>query len=318
MTICEQSLAKPSDLPVYLKLAAVTMVWGGTFVAGRYLAGSLSPLLAASLRFLLASLALLLFIRMTRTPLVRPSPRQWLQLSLLGFFGIFFYNLCFFYGLHYICASRASLIVALNPAVIGLASWLLFKERLNRAKVVGIAICMAGASMVIVSRDPQLLAGGAGAGAGAWLGDLLIFGCVLGWGVYSLCSKELNHSLGPVQTVTWSILLGTVMLWITCILRGEVSVAAIAQLGMQQWLSLLYLGVLGSALAYIGYYDGIRKIGATRSGVFIALNPLTAVILGALLLDEPLTLAMCLGGGLILAGIFLCNKPLARVWKKGI
>ncbi|CAI8702181.1 putative amino-acid metabolite efflux pump [Pseudomonas sp. IT-P74] len=314
MTICEQGLSKSSDLPVYLKLAAVTMVWGGTFVAGRYLAGGLSPLLAASLRFLLASVALLLFVHMARTPLVRPSPRRWLQLSLLGFFGIFFYNLCFFYGLHYINASRASLIVALNPAVIGLASWLLFKERLNRAKVVGIAVCMAGASMVIFSRDPKLLAGG----ADTWLGDLLIFGCVLGWGVYSLFSKELNHTLGPVQTVTWSILLGTVMLWITCIVRGEVSVAAIAQLGVQQWLSLLYLGVLGSALAYIGYYDGIRKIGATRSGVFIALNPLTAVILGALLLDEPLTLAMCLGGGLILAGIFLCNKPLARAWKKGI
>ncbi|MBV7548261.1 EamA family transporter [Pseudomonas sp. PDM26] len=314
MTICEQTLSKPSDLPVYLKLAAVTMVWGGTFVAGRYLAGGLSPLLAASLRFLLASMALLLFIRMARTPLVRPSPRQWLQLSLLGFFGIFFYNLCFFYGLHYINASRASLIVALNPAVIGLASWLLFKERLTRAKVVGIAICMAGACMVIVSRDPQLLAGR----ADAWLGDLLIFGCVLGWGVYSLFSRELDHSLGPVQTVTWSILLGTVMLWITCIVRGEVSIEAVASLGAQQWLSLLYLGVLGSALAYIAYYDGIRKIGATRSGVFIALNPLTAVLLGALLLDEPLTLAMCLGGGLILAGIFLCNKPLARAGKKGI
>jgi drug/metabolite transporter (DMT)-like permease len=270
--------------------------------------------LAASLRFLLASVALLLFVRMARITLVWPSLRQWRQLLLLGFFGIFFYNLCFFYGLHYINASRASLIVALNPAVIGLASWLLFKERLNRAKVVGIAVCIAGASVVIVSRNPQLLTGG----ADAWLGDLLIFGCVLGWGVYSLCSRELNQTLGPVQTVTYSILLGTVMLWMTCIVRDEVSVAAITQLGAQQWLSLLYLGVLGSALAYIGYYDGIRKIGATRSGVFIALNPLTAVILGALLLDEPLTLAMCLGGGLILAGIFLCNKPLARGGKKGI
>lgn len=318
MTICEQALSKPSDLPVYLKLAAVTMVWGGTFVAGRYLADSLNPLLAASLRFLLASVALLLFVRMARIPMVRPSARQWLQLLLLGFFGIFFYNLCFFYGLHYINASRASLIVALNPAVIGLASWLLFKERLNKAKVVGIAICMAGASMVIVSRDPQLLAGGVGVGAGAWLGDLLIFGCVLGWGVYSLFSRELNQTLGPVQTVTYSILLGTGMLWMTSIVRGEVSVAAISQLGAQQWLSLLYLGVLGSALAYIGYYEGIRKIGAMRSGVFIALNPLTAVVLGALLLGEPLTLAMCLGGGLILAGIFLCNKPLARAGKKGI
>ncbi|MFJ7281687.1 DMT family transporter [Pseudomonas sp. NPDC099000] len=303
-----------SDVPVYLKLAAVTMIWGGTFVAGRFLADSLSPLFASSLRFLLASVALLLFLLLARVPLAKPSPRQWLQLALLGFFGIFFYNLCFFYGLHYINASRASLIVALNPAVIGLASWLLFKERLSRAKVIGIAVCIAGASLVIVSRNPQLLAGT----ADAWIGDLLIFGCVLGWGIYSLCSKELNHSLGPVQTVTYSILLGTLMLWVTSAVSGELSVSALISLGLQQWLSLMYLGVLGSALAYIAYYDGIRQIGATRSGVFIALNPLTAVILGALLLDERLTLAMCLGGGLILAGIFLCNKPLARSGKKGI
>ncbi|RON54351.1 DMT family transporter [Pseudomonas frederiksbergensis] len=314
MNSYEQSLTKPSDVPVYLKLAAVTMIWGGTFVAGRFLADSLSPLFAASLRFLLASLALLLFVALARVTLVRPSLRQWLQLALLGFFGIFFYNLCFFYGLHYINASRASLIVALNPAVIGLASWLLFKERLSRTKVAGIAICIAGAGLVIVSRNPQLLA----ANADAWIGDLLIFGCVLSWGVYSLFSKELNQTLGPVQTVTYSILLGTAMLWLTSAVRGELSVEALLSLGPQQWMSLMYLGVLGSALAYIGYYDGIRKIGATRSGVFIALNPLTAVILGALLLGEQLTLAMCLGGGLILTGIYLCNKPLAPASKKGI
>jgi drug/metabolite transporter (DMT)-like permease len=303
-----------SDIPVYLTLAVVTMIWGGTFVAGRFLVGSLSPMFAASLRFLLASAALLGFLWLARIPLVRPSPRQWLQLLLLGFFGIFFYNLCFFYGLHYINASRASLIVALNPAVIGLASWWLFKERLGRMKTAGIATCIAGAGLVIVSRNPQLLA----ATPDAWIGDLLILGCVLGWGVYSLFSRELNQTLGPVQTVTYSILIGTLMLWILAAVRGELSWQALDNLGLPQWLSLIYLGVLGSALAYIGYYDGIRKIGATRSGVFIALNPLTAVILGALLLGEQLTPTMCLGGALILGGIYLCNKPLAAGAKKRI
>ncbi|MDX9669230.1 MULTISPECIES: DMT family transporter [unclassified Pseudomonas] len=310
----EQTHATVSDRPVYLTLAAVTMIWGGTFVAGRFLAGSLSPLIAASLRFLLASAALLGFLWLARIPLARPTPRQWLQLTLLGFFGIFFYNLCFFYGLHYINASRASLIVALNPAVIGLASWLLFKERLGRLKVVGIALCIAGASLVIVSRNPLLLA----STPDAWIGDLLILGCVVGWGVYSLFSRGLNQSLGPLQTVTFSVLIGTVMLWALATLRGEVSGAALINLGTPQWLSLIYLGVLGSAMAYIGYYDGIRKIGATRSGVFIALNPLTAVLLGALLLGEQLTLTLCLGGGLVLAGIYLCNKPLAPAPKRRI
>lgn len=309
-----EAITIDSDLPVYLKLATVTMIWGGTFVAGRFLADTLNPSLAASMRFLLASLALLLFMALARIPLARPSLKQWLQLAVLGFFGIFFYNLCFFYGLHYINASRASLIVALNPAAIALASWLLFKERLSRAKVIGITICLAGAGLVIVSRNQQLFDGA----ANAWIGDLLILGCVLGWGIYSLYSKGLNQALGSLQTVTYSILLGTVMLWVTSAVRGELSTEALASLDPGQFFSLLYLGVLGSALAYIWYYDGIRKIGATRSGVFIALNPLTAVILGALLLGEQLTLPMCVGGGLILGGLYLCNKPLALASKKGI
>ena len=310
----EQLHTTSSDIAVYLTLAAVTMIWGGTFVAGRFLAGSLSPMFAASLRFLLASAALLGFLWLARIPLARPTPRQWLQLMLLGFFGIFFYNLCFFYGLQYINASRASLIVALNPAVIGLASWWLFKERLRRVKVAGIATCIVGAGLVIVSRNPQLLA----ATPDAWIGDLLILGCVLGWGVYSLFSRELNQTLGPVQTVTYSILIGTLMLWVLAAVRGELSWEALDDLGLPQWLSLTYLGVLGSALAYIGYYHGIRKIGATRSGVFIALNPLTAVVFGAVLLDEHLTLAMYGGGALILTGIYLCNKPLAPGARKRI
>ena len=304
-----------SDVPVYVKLATVTMLWGGTFVAGRFLAEGLTPLFAASLRFLLASGGLLLFMVGARVPLRWPTWRQWVQLGLLGFFGIFFYNLCFFYGLHYINASRASLIVALNPAVIALASWLLFKERLGRHKVVGIAVCIAGAGVVIVSRDQSAWVGG---GADAWIGDLLILGCVLGWGIYSLFSKGLNQALGPLHTVTYSIVLGTLMLWAASALRGELSLEIASRLQPVQMLSLLYLGVLGSALAYIWYYDGIGRIGATRAGVFIALNPLTAVIFGVLLLGEQMNVAMYLGGGAIVLGIYLCNKPLAPARKRRI
>ncbi|MCP1511215.1 MULTISPECIES: DMT family transporter [Pseudomonas] len=303
-----------SDHLTYCKLAAVTMIWGGTFVAGRYLADHIDPLLAASLRFILASLALLLFMALARIRLVRPTGRQLRQLALLGFFGIFFYNLCFFYGLHYINASRASLIVALNPAVIGLASSLLFKEQLGRARIIGIALCLGGAATVIVSRNPQLLQGAPDHG----LGDLLILGCVLGWGIYSLYSRELNASLGPLQTVTWSVLLGAAMLAAATAFMGGFTLQAVSRIDLPQALSLGYLGVLGSALAYIGYYDGIRRIGATRSGVFIALNPLTAVICGALLLGEPLSAPMLMGGAVILWGIYLCNKPLAPARVMGI
>ena len=121
-----------------------------------------------------------------------------------------------------------------------------------------------------------------------------------------------------MQTVTWSILLGTAMLVITTVASGRMTVEGLSAIQSPQVFSLLYLGVLGSALAYIGYYDGLRRIGATRAGVFIALNPLTAVVCGAWLLGEPLTWPMLGGGAVILLGIYLCNKPLARARAMGI
>ncbi|VEB45489.1 S-adenosylmethionine/S-adenosylhomocysteine transporter [Chromobacterium violaceum] len=139
---------------LYLQLVLVAVIWGGTFIAGRLLAGGLPPLLAACLRFSVASATLLGCLALTRTPLVRPAPGQMLRLALLGLFGVFGYNLCFFYGLQHIGAARASLIVALNPAMIALASFLLLKEALPPFKLAGIALCLAGPDWSSSARIP--------------------------------------------------------------------------------------------------------------------------------------------------------------------
>ncbi len=296
---------------LYLQLALVSVIWGGTFIAGRLLAGSMPPLLAASLRFTIASLALLGFLAFTRTPLARLDRRQALRLLLLGFCGIFSYNLCFFYGLQQISAARASLIVALNPAMIAMASYLLLKEALPPLKLAGVALCLAGSGLVIIGKNGDALAS-----AHVWRGDLLILGCVASWVTYSVGSRGLSRSLGPLQTVTWSILLGTAMLWAATWAQGAADLAAIARLRPAQWGSLFYLGALGSALAYIWYYEGIKKIGPTRSGAFIALNPLTAVLLGAALLGERLTPGMIASGSLAIAGIVLCNLAIGPALRK--
>jgi drug/metabolite transporter (DMT)-like permease len=293
----------------YLKLIAVSTIWGGTFVAGRLLAGHLTPLPAASLRFLLASAVLLCVMFSKEAAMPRPNPHQWLQLALLGLVGIFAYNLCFFYGLERISASRASLIVALNPACIALASRLVLRESLAAHKIAGIALSLVGALLVILGRDGTALHSGTG---GNLTGDLSIGGCVLSWVSYSVGSKRLSSELGPLATVTYSVLFGTFMLCALTTLHGDWNMADLAELGGPQWLSLLYLGVAGSALAYVWYYDGIRRLGATRAGVFIALNPVSAVLLGALLLGETLTAQATLGGIGVVFGIILCNKPASR------
>ena len=293
-----------SKYSVYAKLVVVSCLWGGTFVAGRYLAADIAPLLSACLRFLLASLTLVLILALQRNLKIALSLRQWLQLAVLGFFGVFAYNLFFFYGLHLINSSRASLIVALNPALIALTAFAFAGERLRPVNLAGIALCIAGAMTVIISKSTAAIS----LQAGAWCGDLLILGCVMSWVIYSVFARRLVREIGPLHTVAYSVLAGTLMLLVAAIAQGDLNLSAVSQLRQPQWLSLIYLGVFGSALAYVWYYDGIQKIGVTQSGAFIALNPLSAVVLGMLILGEHLSLPMVLGGLLAITGIVLCNR----------
>ena len=291
----------------YAMLVLVSVIWGGTFVAGRFLAGDMPPLLMAAIRFLLASATLALYLAATRTRLPLPTRIQFALSAFLSFFGIFAYNICFFIGLRYTEASRASLIIALNPAMIAIVARLLLGERLSIQKTFGIFLSLLGAGTVILSRS-----GGASFAVSG--GDLLILGCVASWVIYSVFSPNLSRSLSPLATVTYSIWIGTVMLVVAALFSQPITTipATIAQLDAAQWLSLIYLGAIGSALAYILYYEAIRRVGAMRSGAFIALNPVTGVLLGWLLFGELIKSTILAGGVAVVAGICAINWTRAK------
>jgi len=124
----------------YLKLFGVAFFWGGTFVAGRWLAGSVHPYSAAFFRFAIASAFLLLVTWRREGGLPRLTARQMLVVGALGATGIFAYNLFFFNGLSLIAASSAALIIALNPVFITLSSALIHKEPLPLRRMIGILL----------------------------------------------------------------------------------------------------------------------------------------------------------------------------------
>ncbi|MDR2310297.1 MAG: DMT family transporter [Brucellaceae bacterium] len=287
----------------YAMLVLVSVIWGGTFVAGRFLAGEMPPPLIAALRFLLASITLAIYLLITGTRLPLPNYKQWASLAFLGFFGIFTYNIFFFLGLQSTEASRASLIIAINPAMIAIAASIFLGEQLSKQKILGIFLSLFGAGTVIMSR------GELSSSLAVSKGDILILGCVASWVIYSVFSPNLSRVLGPFATVTYSIWLGTAMLVVSALFSQPVATipASIEQLGAAQWISLIYLGAFGSALAYILYYEAIRRVGAMRSGAFIALNPITGVFFGWLLFSETITSSIFAGGIAVIAGICAIN-----------
>jgi drug/metabolite transporter (DMT)-like permease len=286
---------------VYVQLLLVGLIWGGTFVAGRIVAVSVGAYSAALLRFVVATFCSMLLIYKLEGKLPKLKFSQFIWIFLLGLSGIFVYNVCFFQGLQTIPASRAALIVALNPIVIAIASSLIFKERLTLLKSIGIIFSLVGAAIVIGKGNPlDLLAGGIQAG------DLYIFGCVISWSTYTLIGKQVMSQLSPLVVTNYACAVGTLCLLPPAVKNGLIQ--DLQQLSLVAGLGIVYLGLFGSAVAFSWYYAGVQAIGASGASIFINFVPVSAVILAALLLKEPITLSLLLGGGLVIFGVLLTNQ----------
>ncbi len=297
----------------YLKLALTATFWGGTFIAGRMLA-DMGALPGAFLRFVVATLFLLTACVRAEGCLPRLGFRPFLGVLALGLTGVFLYNWFFLSGLQTVDAGHASLIIAAMPAVIAVLSALLFKESFGPRKALGVATCVCGALVVISRGDPLAIVDRVSAG------DLWILGCIGSWTAYSLLGKKVMEHMTPLGAVTWSSLLGCLLLLPAALATGLAS--DLAQAGPAEWGAVVYLGVFGTGLGFTWYYQGIRSLGPARAGVFINLVPVNAVVMGWLILGESVGWSLLAGAGLVLTGVWLVNRPapsspLARLAEEG-
>jgi len=289
-------------MQVYFKLVLTMVLWGGTFIAARVAGQSMQPFSGAFCRFAIASFCLFLLTHRQgrRLPPLKPHQIPWVLL--LGLSGVFAYNFFFFAGLQQVPAGRASLIVALNPSMIALCAALLRQETLTQLRGLGIALSLGGAAIVIGRGNPlALFADGVGAG------EALILGCVASWVIYTLVGKRVMQDLSPLVATTYACWVGTIALAVGAI--GEGFLQKWQQVAPAAWWGVLYLGILGTAIGFVWYYEGIQRIGSARASIFINLVPVFAIALAALFLDEPISLSLIAGGCLVISGVYLTNRP---------
>ena len=290
----------------YVKLIAAMAMWGGTWIAGRVIAQELSaPLAVASLRFVLSGLAVGAFMLLSEGRLPFPeSGRDWGLIWALGFFGIFLYGLCFFYGLQLVAAGRGALVVALNPVVVALLAWLFGPERMNPRKGLGIAVALLGCLTVIGNGDPlALLQGEVG------LGEWLILGCALSWASYTFIGRRVAQSLPALAVTLYASLLGALFLGLAALFQGAIEPATWS---LRVWAAMAFLAIFGTAMAYTWFTAAVHQIGVARASVFINLVPVFAVLQAAVLLDERLGLPVLVGGLLVIAGVWLTSHQKER------
>jgi drug/metabolite transporter (DMT)-like permease len=288
-----------------LEASFAVIVWGGSFVATKIALTYVSPVTVVWLRFAMGVTILGIFV-LARRQFAIPSRKDAAYFALLGFIGITFHQWLQSTGLTTAQATTTAWIVATTPVFIALLGWLLLKEVLDSIKWAGIFLAALGVLLIVTKGNLTTLSTGQIGTAG----DLLILISAPNWAIFTVLSRR-GLETHPAALMMLYVM-GFGWLFTSLLFFGGPGVSEIGQLPWQGWLSLAFLGIACSGLAYVFWYDALQAIPASQVGVFLYLEPLVTTLLAAALLSETLLWSSILGGAIILLGVWMVNRRLPK------
>jgi drug/metabolite transporter (DMT)-like permease len=285
----------------YLLLLAMAVCFGGTWPAGKLAVDHVSPFTVAATRFTIATCLLALWAA-RRGGLVRPTRRDLPLVLALGATAVAGYNALFLYGLELAPASDGAIIVpGLAPVFTILIAWPVLGERIGARGMAGLLLAFAGLIAVIGPTG--------GVDGDRLLGALLFVAGAACWGVYSVLGKSATARFGAVTATLYATATGALLLLPFAV--GESGWSQLANAGGSAWASILHLAVFGTVLAFVLFYEGVSRLGASRATAFALLIPIFGVVASVLILDESIGAGTFVGGVAILAGLWLVQRPSA-------
>jgi drug/metabolite transporter (DMT)-like permease len=220
----------------------------------------------------------------------------------LGATAVAGYNALFLYGLELAPASDGAIIVpGLAPVFTILIAWPVLGERIGARGMAGLLLAFAGLIAVIGPTG--------GVDGDRLLGALLFVAGAACWGVYSVLGKSATARFGAVTATLYATATGALLLLPFAV--GESGWSQLANAGGSAWASILYLAVFGTVLAFVLFYEGVSRLGASRATAFALLIPIFGVVASVLILDESIGAGTFVGGVAILAGLWLVQRPSA-------
>ena len=283
----------------------------GSYVAlSKPLVAAFPVLLLAWLRFGIAALAMPHWLR--RPADEAPMTRRTRGLVFLeSFLGNFLFSICMLFGVSLTSAVSAGVIMASIPAVVAVASWLFLRERIGWRVGAAIACAAAGIGLLALSPSHAPAEAIAPRTAMPWLGNVLVFCAVLCEAAYAVIGKSLTGHLGPKRISSlinlWGFALSTPFgIWLA--LKFD-----FAAVGAGTWALLVAYAMAASIWTVWLWMTGLKRVPAAQAGVFTVLLPVSAALVGVLVLGERLGSAQMLAFGAALAGVVLATWPARRV-----
>ncbi|HEV8529777.1 MAG TPA: EamA family transporter [Actinomycetes bacterium] len=282
---------------LWLAMATVYVVWGSTYLAIRVVIETMPPMLSAGVRFLVAAgIVGMILIGRSGLKVLRVERHQAAAAALVGILLLVGGNGGVVLGERTVASGIAALLVAMVPLwVVVLRA--LTGDRPRSRTVLGVLVGFAGLTILVV---PSGNAGTTTVG-----GILLIIGASLSWSIGSLLAGRVAMPANPFVTTFYEMLAGGSVLVLIGLAATEAKDVDLGTISGRSWLALAYLVVMGSVVAFSAYVWLLHNAPISLVATYAYVNPVIAVLLGALILNEPITAAVVAGGAVIVLGVVL-------------
>ncbi|KRT35368.1 DMT family transporter [Acetomicrobium hydrogeniformans] len=280
----------------FIEAALATMFWGASFVAMKIAVNETSPSMIVWFRSLAGFGVLSLWLWKRKNGGTYVAPKDLLYMAALGLMGVTFHNLIQAEALKTAQAATSAWIVSTTPLIIALFGRIFLKERIAREGVIGLFSAALGV-LLVLGEGSSLLP------KGITVGDLLISLSAINWAAFTVISRKFLERRDQIVSLFYIMSFG----WLFSNIPAYFSGFSLS-FSWQAWISLLFLGVLCSGIAYIFWYEALYALPASQVGVFMYLNPLTATITAVILLSESLSLKDATGALLVLLGLWMVNR----------
>lgn len=290
----------------YLAFAAVCLIWGTTYLGIRIALETLPPLLMAAIRWIAAGAALTVALAVRGEPL--PHRREWPAITLLGILLLGFGNGAVVWAEQTVPSGLTAVLVAMSPFwMVGVDALMAGGEPLTMRRIAGLLIGFGGIVLLVW---PELRAGGAGH---AFLSGVIAtqIACA-GWAVGSSYARQRGRGHAREEnvlaTAALEMLFGGGVLLAAAFALGETSRVVFAPRSTS---ALVYLIVVGAIGGFSAYTYALKHLPVATVSLYAYVNPIIAVILGSLVLQEPFTARIAIAAAIVLAGSALVKTARA-------
>ena len=290
--------ARAGPVAVWTALVTVYLVWGSTYLAIRVVVESAPPLVAMAARFLVAGALLAGVLALRRGPgVLRVTRRQLGGAGLVGLLLLLGGNGGVAVAEQTVPSGLAALLVSATPL------WLVClrtaaRDRPSGRSLVGTVVGFLGIALLV--RPGASL----GDGVEVW-GLLTVVGAAASWAVGSFLASRLPMPGDAFVATTWEMLVGGVGLLVAGVASGETRDLSVGEVAPEAWAWLAYLVLVGSIVAFSAYVWLLAHAPISLTATYAYVNPVVAVALGAIVLSEPVTAGVLLGGAVVVVGVAL-------------